>query len=483
MDSDARGGPRLAIGSRSSARDRGKHRAWRSSTLEPTTTVARREGCTDERLARAAAAGDVGAFEVLYERHHRGLLSFCRHMLGGVHDAEDVVQHTFIAADAAFRDRAAPTSVRAWLYTVARNRCVSLLRARRHAPELPADLPSTDDLASGVELREELRALRTTWRAARRSAGGAPAHRARGPEPRRGGRGAGRADEEGQGARLPGRPALDRRGRRARDPLPVDPGGARGHAGRGAADASDPPPRRAVRGMRRLRPRHRRAAGRARRDPSRHPDGGIAGDGARRSRRWSGEHRRGLGRRPRAARGELHRRQAARDHGDRRRGGGRRDCRDHGAGSSAPARARRGDVPVEPRAAARAGAAGGARRHDDLRGATRSPRRVAAVVGDDAARPHRRPDRRRPARQSGASEAPAPARADPAADAPVSAATTPTVPAPAAPPGLDPAKHQDRRKVPPGQAKAKAKAKLKPVATAPAPAVEAPPPAVDAPRS
>ena len=62
-------------------------------TLEPATTVAPREGCTDEQLARAAAAGDVQAFEALYERHHRGLLSFCRHMLGGVHDAEDVVQH------------------------------------------------------------------------------------------------------------------------------------------------------------------------------------------------------------------------------------------------------------------------------------------------------------------------------------------------------------------------------------------------------
>src|SRR5688500_12810644 len=91
----------------------------------------RTQALTDDELARAAGSGDVAAFEALYERHHRPLLSFSRHMLGRVHDAEDVVQHTFAAADAAFREDRVPASVRAWLYTVARNRCISLLRARR----------------------------------------------------------------------------------------------------------------------------------------------------------------------------------------------------------------------------------------------------------------------------------------------------------------------------------------------------------------
>jgi RNA polymerase sigma factor (sigma-70 family) len=102
----------------------------------------------------------VAAFESLYERYHLHLLSFSRHMVGRVHDAEDVVQHTFMAADRVFRSGKVPKAVRAWLYTVARNRCISVLRARREEHDLPdAGLPSTENLAADVELRADLREL------------------------------------------------------------------------------------------------------------------------------------------------------------------------------------------------------------------------------------------------------------------------------------------------------------------------------------
>ena len=115
---------------------------------------------SDEQLAHAAGRGDTAAFDALYQRHHQPLLAFARHMLGRMHDAEDVVQHTFLAADRAFRAGKVPKAVRAWLYTVARNRCVSVLRARRDEVALAGDeCVSTDGLAAEVEQREELRAL------------------------------------------------------------------------------------------------------------------------------------------------------------------------------------------------------------------------------------------------------------------------------------------------------------------------------------
>jgi RNA polymerase sigma factor (sigma-70 family) len=115
---------------------------------------------SDERLVEHIRKGDEAAFEVLYDRYSGGILGFCRHMLGNVPDAEDAAQHTFIAAHAdVHRHDRRDLHVKAWLYTIARNRCVSMLRARRELPsEETADV-ATDDLVHDVERREELRAL------------------------------------------------------------------------------------------------------------------------------------------------------------------------------------------------------------------------------------------------------------------------------------------------------------------------------------
>src|SRR3954468_4916478 len=87
----------------------------------------------DARLARRVAEGDEAAFEVLYDRHHRALLSFCRHMLGCAQDGEDALQQTFLRAHRALVAAAAPETVRPWLFAIARNRCKTILAARREA--------------------------------------------------------------------------------------------------------------------------------------------------------------------------------------------------------------------------------------------------------------------------------------------------------------------------------------------------------------
>ncbi|MDX6728798.1 MAG: hypothetical protein QOK49_3603, partial [Baekduia sp.] len=76
-------------------------------------------------------AGDDGAFEAIYDRYAAGLLAFCRQMLASRDEAEDAVQHSFEAAYKMLRAGDAEIELRPWLYTVARNRCLSVLRARR----------------------------------------------------------------------------------------------------------------------------------------------------------------------------------------------------------------------------------------------------------------------------------------------------------------------------------------------------------------
>jgi len=114
---------------------------------------------SDEQLVARVRSGDEAAFEAVYDRHHRGLLAFCRHMLGSREEAEDALQHTFIAAYRALLSSAEPIALKAWLYAIARNRCLSMLRARREQASLEDVEPATDGLADEVQRRADLREM------------------------------------------------------------------------------------------------------------------------------------------------------------------------------------------------------------------------------------------------------------------------------------------------------------------------------------
>jgi RNA polymerase sigma factor (sigma-70 family) len=116
---------------------------------------------SDARLVTQVRSGDDCAFEALYARHQPALLSFCRHLTGSREDAEDAVQHTFIAAHRWIAESDDELEPRAWLFAVARNRSLSLVRARRATAMADPDIAATafDGLADEVERREELRHL------------------------------------------------------------------------------------------------------------------------------------------------------------------------------------------------------------------------------------------------------------------------------------------------------------------------------------
>lgn len=96
---------------------------------------------------------DEPEFAALAERHRRELRVHCYRMVGSLDEAEDLVQETFLRAwrgRASFEGRASP---RVWLYRIATNACLDVLR-RRPRRVLAADVPAGDPAATDMPTAE-----------------------------------------------------------------------------------------------------------------------------------------------------------------------------------------------------------------------------------------------------------------------------------------------------------------------------------------
>jgi RNA polymerase sigma-70 factor (ECF subfamily) len=108
-----------------------------------------------ELIARARA-GDGDAFRQLTEPHRRELQVHCYRILGSLHDAEDALQETFLAAWQGLGGFKELSSVRTWLYRVATNRCLNALRSASRRPRMDWSIP-------GVEPLEPTRLGEVVW--------------------------------------------------------------------------------------------------------------------------------------------------------------------------------------------------------------------------------------------------------------------------------------------------------------------------------
>ncbi|HEY2574735.1 MAG TPA: RNA polymerase subunit sigma-70, partial [Streptosporangiaceae bacterium] len=92
--------------------------------------------------------GDIfgGLERAEYERLCRELTGYCYRMLGSPFDAEDAVQDTMLRAWREFGRFEGRSSLRTWLYRIATNVCIDMLRKQPHR-SVPMDLepPSPGD--------------------------------------------------------------------------------------------------------------------------------------------------------------------------------------------------------------------------------------------------------------------------------------------------------------------------------------------------
>lgn len=76
------------------------------------------------------AAADEDRFTAETQRYRRELLAHCYRMVGSAHDAEDLVQETYLRAWRAYSGFEGRASVRSWLYKIATNVCLTSLKPR-----------------------------------------------------------------------------------------------------------------------------------------------------------------------------------------------------------------------------------------------------------------------------------------------------------------------------------------------------------------
>src|SRR3954454_11339715 len=112
---------------------------------------------TDARLVDLVRAGHAAAFEAIVQRYRRPLLKYCGRLLP-VSRAEDAVQQTFLKAYQSMTSGDAEINLRPWLYKIAHNSSLNLLRQNGwNYDQIPEDFDGVMQPPQAVEQSERIR--------------------------------------------------------------------------------------------------------------------------------------------------------------------------------------------------------------------------------------------------------------------------------------------------------------------------------------
>jgi len=124
---------------------------------------------SDQAIVAKVRAGDKDSFRVLVERHAQGVFRLGYRMTGNEHDAEEVVQESFLRAFRQIDRYESRASFATWIHRIAANYALDLIRARRRngtsgslddqtgwLERVPSGEPSADRLVFAGQVRQQL---------------------------------------------------------------------------------------------------------------------------------------------------------------------------------------------------------------------------------------------------------------------------------------------------------------------------------------
>ncbi len=100
----------------------------------------------DTRLAKLARNGDLRAFAELVDLYKDKIYQLAYRMLGNPHEAEDVVQETFLRVYTHLERYDETQKFSTWIYRIGTNLCIDRLRRRRASYSLDAEITDGDGL-------------------------------------------------------------------------------------------------------------------------------------------------------------------------------------------------------------------------------------------------------------------------------------------------------------------------------------------------
>ena len=113
----------------------------------------------DTEVVASIVAGDPDGLATAYDRYAAPLFKYCRTLLSDPADAADAVQDTFVIAASRVDGLRDPERFRAWLYSVARNESLRILRSKKgtsayhEAPDVTDDSGDVSDHAARAQLK------------------------------------------------------------------------------------------------------------------------------------------------------------------------------------------------------------------------------------------------------------------------------------------------------------------------------------------